>query len=97
MVDPGYGGGNYGKNTAENYYLLKHQQAFIELGFPLLVGWSRKSMLGDTLNGAPPAERLFASIAAATLAALKGAAILRVHDVKATVDAMKVLERYQQA
>ncbi|MCB1826899.1 MAG: dihydropteroate synthase [Coxiellaceae bacterium] len=91
IIDPGFGQGNYGKNCLENYYLLEKLDAFHTLGLPILVGWSRKSMIGDVLN-APAEGRLYGSIAAAVIAAMKGAAVIRVHDVKATVDAVKVFQ-----
>ncbi len=90
IIDPGFGQGHYCKNAQENYYLLAHLQEFNELGFPVLVGWSRKSMIGETLGGVPPKERLYGSIAAASMAAMHGAAIIRVHDVVETMDAIKV-------
>ena len=85
IVDPGFGQGHYGKNTAENYYLLSQLPRFkAELeNLPVLVGWSRKSMIGDVVNK-PVDLRLPGSIAAATLATYLGADILRVHDVEAT-------------
>ncbi len=73
-----------------NYQLLQRLQAFHELQLPLLIGMSRKSMIGH-VTGRAVDERLAGSIAAATIAALKGARIIRVHDVKETVDAMKVV------
>ncbi|MDF1797362.1 MAG: dihydropteroate synthase [Coxiellaceae bacterium] len=90
VLDPGFGGGNFGKDTAENFYLLKHMELLHDLGYPLLVGWSRKSMIGDVLGGVSGDKRLYGSVAAATLAAAQGADILRVHDVAPTVDAIKV-------
>ena len=60
------------------------------MGFPVLTGWSRKSMIGETLGSVPPQERLYGSIAAAVLAAMQGASIIRVHDVPETIDAIKV-------
>ena len=91
MIDPGFGQGNYSKNIAENYYLLAHLKQFKALGLPILVGWSRKSMIGDLLN-APPEGRLYGSISAAVIAASHGADIIRVHDVKATVEAMTIYQ-----
>lgn len=85
-VDPGFG---FGKTVAHNYELLARLKAFASLGVPVLAGLSRKSMLG-AVTGKPVGERLAASVAAAVLAAERGAAILRVHDVAATVDALKV-------
>ena len=85
-VDPGIG---FGKTVAHNLALLARQRELLRLGLPLLVGWSRKSALG-AVTGRPVGERAAASIAAALLAAQRGAAVLRVHDVAATVDALKV-------
>jgi dihydropteroate synthase len=90
ILDPGFGQGHYGKNAQENYYILAHLKELTALGYPVLAGWSRKSMIGDILNSAPPSERLYGSIAAAALAAMQGAAILRVHDVAETIDAIKI-------
>jgi len=90
LVDPGFGTGNYGKNTHENFYLLKHLNELKQCGCPILAGWSRKSMIGDVLGGVTPDQRLYGSVAAVTLATLQGAQVIRVHDVKPTVDAMKV-------
>lgn len=90
VLDPGFGGGNFGKNTDENCYLMKHLSEIQSLGYPLLAGWSRKSMLGDILS-ADVDQRLYGSVAAATLAAYAGVQIIRVHDVKPTVDAVKVV------
>jgi dihydropteroate synthase len=92
ILDPGFGTGNYGKSTQENFYLLNHLEVIIAMGFPVLVAWSRKSMIGDVLGGAPADERLYGSVAAATLALQKGASIIRTHDVKPTIDALKIVE-----
>lgn len=89
ILDPGFGQGNYGKNVAENFYIVEHLSELTELGFPVLAGWSRKSMIGDVL-GVSPEQRLYGSIAAALLAVQNGASILRVHDVKPTIDALKI-------
>lgn len=86
-LDPGFG---FGKTVRHNYQLLQRLQAFHELRAPLLIGVSRKSMLG-AVTGKGVEERLAASIAAATIAAYKGARILRVHDVAETVDAMQIV------
>lgn len=85
-LDPGIG---FGKTPAHNIELLLRQDVLLELGRPLLVGWSRKSTLGQ-LTGRPVEERLAASVAAALAAVTKGARIVRVHDVAATADALKV-------
>lgn len=89
IIDPGFGQGNYGKNTQENFYLLAHLHEFVSMGFPVLTAWSRKSMIGDVLDR-PAQDRLYGSIAADTVATLNGAAIIRTHDVKAIVDATKI-------
>ncbi|OQA32258.1 MAG: Dihydropteroate synthase [Betaproteobacteria bacterium ADurb.Bin341] len=85
LLDPGFG---FGKTLAHNLELFRHLPQ-LGGGFPLLVGVSRKSMLG-AITGKPVEERLAASVAAAVLAAQRGAAILRVHDVAATRDALAV-------
>ena len=87
LLDPGFG---FGKTLAQNYQLLQQLEHWLPLGLPLLVGMSRKSMIGNLLNQ-PVSERLAGSLACATIAAIKGARIIRVHDVKATVDAMAVV------
>lgn len=89
IIDPGFGQGNYGKNMTENFYLLNQLSEFVSMGLPVLVGWSRKSMIGDILNQTP-ADRLFGSIAADTLAAYHGASVIRTHDVKASREAVKI-------
>ncbi len=91
LIDPGFGQGNYGKSCDENYYLLAHLNRFQALGLPILVGWSRKSMIGDVLK-APPEDRLYGSMAAAVIAAMQGASVIRVHDVKETMDAIKIFK-----
>jgi dihydropteroate synthase len=86
VLDPGIG---FGKTVDDNFALLPGQRALLELGYPVLAGWSRKSSLGMVTGKAAP-DRLAASVAAALAAAHCGARILRVHDVDATVDALKV-------
>ncbi|MEJ6002823.1 dihydropteroate synthase [Paucibacter soli] len=86
LLDPGYG---FAKTVEQNFQLLREQARLLELGYPLLVGWSRKSSLG-AITGRPVDERLAASLAAALAAVAQGARVLRVHDVAATVDAIKV-------
>ncbi len=88
LVDPGFG---FGKQLAHNLSLLRHLDQLVSLGPPLLVGISRKSMIGQILGGRPVEQRLYGSLAAAVVAALAGARILRVHDVGPTVDALKVI------
>lgn len=87
VVDPGFG---FGKLLAHNLALLGRLDRIAGLGFPVLAGLSRKSMLGQ-ITGRPVTERLAASVAAALLAVQRGAAIVRVHDVAATRDALQVL------
>jgi dihydropteroate synthase len=87
VIDPGFG---FGKSLEHNLALLRELGQLVSLGYPVLAGLSRKSMLGE-LTGRPVAERLAGSIALATLAAERGARILRVHDVAPTVDALRVL------
>ena len=86
VLDPGYG---FGKTTGHNLLLLRQQSRLLDLGLPLLAGLSRKRSLGE-ITGREIGERVHASVAAAVLAAEYGARILRVHDVAATVDALKV-------
>lgn len=86
VVDPGFG---FGKTLAHNLSLLQNLQKFSALGVPLLAGLSRKSMLG-ALTGQDVNNRLSASVAAAIIAVQKGASIVRVHDVRATCDALKI-------
>lgn len=90
VIDPGFG---FGKTAAHNLELLRRLEEFVELG-PILVGLSRKSMIGRLL-GLPVDQRLHASVALALLAAQNGAAILRVHDVAATVQAVRAWEAVQ--
>lgn len=85
-LDPGIG---FGKTVAQNFELLAHQDQLLALGYPLLVGWSRKSSLG-TVTGCEVDERMVPSVAAAVLAVERGARIVRVHDVAQTVHALKV-------
>ena len=87
-LDPGFG---FGKTREHNITLLQNLECFADLGQPLLVGLSRKSVLGQ-VTGNDVDARLYASIAASVIAAMKGAKILRVHDVKATVEALKMVE-----
>ncbi|MGC1507113.1 dihydropteroate synthase [Ketobacter sp.] len=86
IIDPGFG---FGKSVQHNLLLLKHLAQLGQLGLPILVGLSRKSLIG-TLLGRPVEERLFGSLAAALIAVQNGARIVRVHDVAATVDVLKI-------
>lgn len=87
LLDPGFG---FGKTTAHNVALIQHLDSLAKLGFPLLVGLSRKSVLGK-IAGGDEQQRLHAGLAASVISVMKGAKIVRVHDVKATVDALKVV------
>lgn len=86
IIDPGFG---FGKTAAHNFSMLANLSAFAELGVPVLAGLSRKSMLG-AVTGKEVDQRLPASVAAALIAVQRGAAIIRVHDVRATCDALKI-------
>jgi dihydropteroate synthase len=85
-LDPGIG---FGKTPEHNFRLLREQASLLEMDYPLLIGWSRKSSLG-ALTGRPVVERLAASLSAALAGVQRGAHIVRVHDVAETVDALKV-------
>ena len=87
VVDPGFG---FGKDTAHNLQLLAQFERFVELGVPVLAGLSRKRSIGELTGRDVPADRVAGSVAAHLIAAQRGAAIVRVHDVAATVDALKV-------
>ncbi|HEY5635388.1 MAG TPA: dihydropteroate synthase [Burkholderiales bacterium] len=93
VADPGFG---FGKTAAHNLVLLRRLSELSVLGVPLAAGWSRKSTLG-VLTGREAGDRLAASLAAALLAAQAGATILRVHDVKETVDVLRVWQAVQEA
>jgi dihydropteroate synthase len=86
-LDPGIG---FGKTVAQNFSLLTRQAELLDLGYPLLAGWSRKSSLGAVTGREQPADRVVASVAAALLAVDRGARVVRVHDVRETVDALRV-------
>ena len=89
LIDPGLG---FGKSTEQNLDLLHHVSEFRSLGCPVVIGASRKSFLGRALGGVPPEVRLEASLAAAVIAALGGAALVRAHDVLPTVRALAVAD-----
>lgn len=86
VLDPGIG---FGKGAEHNLELLRRQRELLALGYPLLVGWSRKSTVG-LLTGRAVGDRVAGSVAAALAAVERGASVVRVHDVAATVDALKV-------
>lgn len=93
VLDPGFG---FAKTLQHNLSLFKHMDDLLLLGRPLLVGVSRKSMIGQTLNR-PVSERLYGSLALAALAMNKGARILRVHDVAQTVDVVRMIAAVESA
>lgn len=87
ILDPGFG---FGKTLQHNYQLLNHLEKLHELGLPILAGMSRKSMIFKLLDKTP-AESVNGSVVCATIAAMKGAQIIRVHDVDETIEAMKIV------
>ncbi|MEP7329287.1 MAG: dihydropteroate synthase [Betaproteobacteria bacterium] len=91
-LDPGFG---FGKSLAHNLALLKHLDVLAGRGYPVLAGLSRKAMIG-TITGRKPGERMAGSVAAAVAAVERGAAIVRVHDVRATVDALRMWQAIRQ-
>lgn len=93
VIDPGFG---FGKSLAHNLSLLKHLSQFSALGVPLLAGMSRKSMVGAILDVTID-ERLIGSVTAAVIAAQRGASILRVHDVRETVQALRMVTAVESA
>ena len=86
ILDPGFG---FGKTMAHNYQLLAQLEQFHQFGLPLLAGMSRKSMISKLLNK-PPMDCVAGSLACATIAAMKGAQIIRVHDAQETIDVIRV-------
>ncbi|WP_394127843.1 dihydropteroate synthase [Vibrio hepatarius] len=92
ILDPGFG---FGKTLEHNYHMLAHLEAFHQFGLPILAGMSRKSMLFKLLDKAP-AECVAASVSCATIAAMKGAQIIRVHDFEQTLDAMKIVSMVKE-
>jgi dihydropteroate synthase len=91
LIDPGFG---FGKTLQHNVQLMRNLSAFKELNLPLVLGFSRKSMLGMLLGGKQPVpveQRLYGSLAAVAWSVLQGGHIMRVHDVAATVDVIRVL------
>lgn len=92
ILDPGIG---FGKRVEDNFILLKRLEEFLDLGFPLLVGPSRKSFIGATLD-LPVTERIEGTLAAVSVAVLKGARIVRVHDVREAVRAVKIVDQIRR-
>jgi len=91
VIDPGFG---FGKSLVHNYTLMRELERFSELGYHVLVGMSRKSMIGMLLDN-PVEKRLVGSVVLAALAAERGAAIVRAHDVRETVEAMRLVQAVQ--
>lgn len=91
-IDPGFG---FGKTVSQNFELLQKADEFVDMGYAVLYGVSRKSSLGAVAGIDKAGERLIPSVVAAVLAAERGAQILRVHDVKETVEALKILQATQ--
>jgi dihydropteroate synthase len=91
VVDPGFG---FGKSLDHNLALLRHLDSMVELGLPIMVGISRKTMLG-TLTGRPVDQREYAGVAANLLGLVRGASIVRVHDVGAMRDALSIWNAVQ--
>jgi len=89
LIDPGFG---FGKALEHNLALLRNLEQFTALGASVLVGVSRKSMIGTILGGVGVDQRVVGSVAAAVFAVMQGAAIIRAHDVRETVEALKVIE-----
>jgi dihydropteroate synthase len=94
VLDPGIG---FGKTVAQNFSLLARQRELLALDLPLLAGWSRKSSLGAVTGRDQPADRVSASVAAALLAVERGASVVRVHDVRETVDALAIWQAARAA
>ena len=92
VLDAGVG---FGKTVAQNFSLLARQSELMVLGLPVLAGWARKSSLGAVTGHEVPADRVAASVAAALLSVERGARVVRVHDVRETVDALKVWQAIQ--
>ena len=92
ILDPGLG---FGKLPVHNYRLLRSLGQIVALGFPVLVGPSRKGFIGQALGGAAPAARIFGTAAAVAMAVAGGAKLVRVHDVAAMRDVVRVVEAMQ--
>ena len=94
LIDPGIG---FGKTVAQNFALLARQSELLELGFPLLAGWSRKSSLGAVTGLSEAKDRLIPSVTAALLSLERGASVLRVHDVREMKQALTVWQAMRQS
>ena len=96
ILDPGIGAGSFGKTTVQSLQLMNSFEVLHELGFPILIGTSRKTFIGEVLD-LPVEKRLNASVATAVMAAMKGAALIRVHDVQATAEAIAIIDAILKA
>ncbi|MCS7082063.1 MAG: dihydropteroate synthase [Bacteroidetes bacterium] len=92
LIDPGFG---FGKRPSDNLRLVRDLDRLQSLGRPIVIGVSRKSTLGVVLGGAPPSARLYAGLAATAVAVLRGARVIRTHDVRPTVELVRTLEAIQ--
>jgi dihydropteroate synthase len=92
IIDPGFG---FAKNAQQNFHLLNEFWKLSQLGYPILSGLSRKRFIGEALNGVPAQERTVGSVVGHLFSIQQGASIVRVHDVKATSDAIKVWQMMQ--
>ncbi|HID24944.1 MAG TPA: dihydropteroate synthase [Thermoplasmata archaeon] len=90
LIDPGFG---FGKNLEHNVTLFKSLERFVGLGSPVLVGVSRKKMIGELLGGLPVNQRVFGSVSAAMVAVMKGARVVRVHDFEETMQTINVMNK----
>lgn len=93
ILDMGFG---FAKHASQNLQLLRELAPLHQLGHPLLMGISRKRVLGEVLGGVPPLERVYAGTAAALLGVQQGCSIVRTHDVLATVQTLKLWQAMQQ-
>ena len=94
MIDPGFG---FAKNAQQNLKLLQEFWKLNELGYPILSALSRKRFIGEALGGADAQQRAVGSVAAHLLSIQQGASLVRAHDVKATVDAIRIWQAMNQA
>ena len=94
IIDPGIG---FAKNYGQNLFLLRHCESFKALGYPLLIGASRKGCVGKATGREKPEERLYGTLAVTALCCRQGADIIRVHDVRANKDALMMTEAIQGA
>lgn len=92
-IDPGFG---FGKTLEDNYEILANLEYFKQTGFPVLIGLSRKSMIGNVINK-PVEKRMAGTLAANTVAVMNGADIIRVHDIEETSDMLKIMEMVKRA